>query len=116
MSDDLKNRTLDEISSDCNHQDDFLKDVLMHGGMRARHLTQMYMVWKFKWNWGMNWDEAWNRWVDEGYSAAFARVYQTNPLPMDCYRALLDFIPKNESFDDILIRQRYKNELQSYNE
>lgn len=62
-----------------------LKEITLANGTSERFLVQTKMVEIFKLaqstkdGYDVGWKEAWNRWVEYGYAAKFAAVYDPNP-------------------------------------
>jgi len=94
-----KHKLLEDICEDAQRDPRFFEDLLEHCGMDQRNIMQMYMVYKFKWNWSMDeyhdlgWDGTLQRWVEEPYSmaAAYADLYDENASVLAMYRRLCKY-------------------------
>jgi hypothetical protein len=75
-------KILEQICEDARNDVDFFREVLLHSGMSDRNVMQMYMIYKFKWDYGKEimmdpgWDMTITQWVDRGYAKKFADVYK----------------------------------------
>jgi hypothetical protein len=90
-----KHKLLEEIAQDAQNNPDFFEEVLEHTGIKPRNLMQMYMLYKFKWNWEYQGREAWTktgmRWVSNGMSKAYAELYDENLSVTGMYRRMIKF-------------------------
>ena len=55
-----KHRLLEDIAQDAQNNPLFFEEVIEHIGLTPRNLMQMYMIYKFKWNWDLHGPTAWN--------------------------------------------------------
>ena len=72
-----------------------LKEILCRAPRQAREILQIKCVEKFKYERSereqreIDWPEAFDVWIDEGYAAVFARVFQEGIPFADVYRAVV---------------------------
>jgi len=90
-----KHRLLEEIAQDAQQEPQFFEEVIEHIGIDQRNLMQMYMMYKFKWNWKIDGKDAWNRtcirWCNTGMAEAYSRLYKENLTVTGMYRRLVKF-------------------------
>jgi hypothetical protein len=80
-----KLKALEEIEQEAPSSLQFTEWLIAGSCIPRREIMQAYMVWKFKYNWGMKEDtEAWLRWAERGY----AKVFDKNYHPEICAREL----------------------------
>lgn len=77
-------KLLEDIAKDAHNDVDFFKEMLLHSCMSERNIMQMYMIYKFKWDYGQQvgkcptWDETIFAWTEQGYAQRFADLYEPN--------------------------------------
>ena len=90
-----KHKLLEEIAQDAQNNPLFFEEVIEHLGIDQRNLMQMYMLYKFKWNWNIHGKDAWNktsfRWCEKGMAKAFADLYDDNISILTMYRRLCTY-------------------------
>ena len=90
-----KHRLLEDIARDGQQDPQFFEEVIEHIGISPRNLMQMYMMYKFKWNWQITGPRAHNetafRWVDSGMAKAYAELYDENLSVTGMYRRLVKY-------------------------
>ena len=74
-------KVLDDIVNDCQHDNDFLKEMLMYLCQSERTLMQFYMIYKFKYILGERlkcdpgWETAAQTYEHEGFAKKFHELY-----------------------------------------
>ena len=90
-----KHKLLEEIAQDAQQNPEFFEEVIEHTGINPRNLMQMYMIYKFKWNWRITGPDAWNktckRWCDTGMAGAYADIYSHDICATVMYDKLCDY-------------------------
>jgi len=92
-----KHRLLENICEDAQRDPRFFEDLLEHCGMTPRNMMQMYMVYKFKWNWSkeehedLGWECSLQRWVDSGLAEAYADLYDEDATVVTMYRRMCKY-------------------------
>ena len=88
-------KTLEDIAKDAQNNPAFFEEVIEHSNITPRTIMQMYMIYKFKWNWNYHGKDAWNqtskRWCDSGMSKAYAELYDEEVSTVGMYRRLVKF-------------------------
>ena len=90
-----KHKLLEDILTDLHQQPEFFETMLEHSGVSSRNIMQMYMVYKFKWNWSkdighdLGLDGALNKWVTDGYATHFANQYKEDVTIWSMYHKML---------------------------
>jgi hypothetical protein len=89
-------RILEDIcADDCKSHYCLLKEFIKHGNFSDRQLEQLKCVELYKFNQGkqlgmdIGWQKAWLDWVDNGYAAKFAEVYNPELMFKDLYRKVV---------------------------
>lgn len=86
-----------------NADADFCAWLIEGSCIDKRTVIQAYMVWKFKYNWGVeNGDEAWLMWYDYGMAKRFGELYDGRCTPTTMYNKMLEVereLRQNKKFD-----------------
>ena len=96
-----KHKLLEDILEDLNQSPHFFEDVLEHSGMSSRNIMQLYMTYKFKFNWSkdagrdIGYEETMQRWVDSGMAQYFAERYDEDASIRSMYQRMLQFKGKS---------------------
>jgi len=85
-----KHRLLEDIAQDAQNDPQFFEEVIEHTGLKPRNLMQMYMIYKFKWNWEYDtWNDTCTKWVDSGMAGAYDFLYNEEATASTMYRRLV---------------------------
>jgi hypothetical protein len=94
----ISRELIDDICSGCCSSDHYctLKEILIRVPRDARTLIQIKCIEKLKYersveeSRGVDWDEALDIWINEGFAERFARAYRDNIRLADLYPAIHD--------------------------
>ena len=95
-----KHKLLEDILVDLHREPEFFETMLEHSGVSSRNIMQMYMVYKFKWNWSreskidIGFDGALNRWIEKGHAKYFADNYTEDASIWSMYHKMLYYDKK----------------------
>jgi hypothetical protein len=76
-----KHKLLEDILMDARRDPEFFEEVLEHSGITQRSLMQLYMMYKFKHDFGKEigrdprWEGATAEFIQRGHAEKFAQVY-----------------------------------------
>jgi hypothetical protein len=90
-----KHKLLEDIAQDAQNNPLFFEEVIEHAGINQRNLMQMYMIYKFKWNWNFHGEKAWNdtsfKWCNSGMAKAYAQLYDEDLSVTGMYRRMVEY-------------------------
>lgn len=84
-----KHEVLEDIVKQCDALP-FCEWLIEYSSIPKREIIQSYMVWKFKWNWGIkDSEDAWMRWAECGMAKKYAELYDGRCTPQTMYAKMV---------------------------